>query len=91
MSERIEVGDLVMIVGPRRCCPEKGTFGFVFTVTKIVAPRNGKWSCFHCHKKYVGDSIASYDDKSGVELRRLKKINPPAIDESTETREELAA
>lgn len=104
-SERIEVGDLVMVVKPVLCCGFGG--GHIFTVTGLMsnAERYGprEWThaqCRHCGELHEIKNIAAWmagisadghpSDIFGV--TRLKRIPPPLSEPShTETHEETSA
>ena len=90
-SGRIKPGDLVMVVRGHVC-----DLGNVFTVAAIHPASNfGGWYCRTC----------GFDDSKATELFAeavgrpvwgalvpwLKKIDPPAIDETTETEETVHA
>ena len=82
IDDTIRVGDLVMVVKPRSCCPEKTRFGVITRITKI---HNEARCCKYCKKIYPkGLVFANTLNGNGTELYRLKKINPPPIKESIE-------
>lgn len=88
MSEPIKVGDLVIVVKPG--CSNKN-LGRVFRVARLS--RNKK-PCPFCgtHHGFKGQLMAcSSNDNHGFSFGRLKKIDPPALDETTDEREELTA
>lgn len=84
----IKAGDLVMVARPGICCGDTEDIGKVFTATRV-------FMCFTSHCNICGDKSAevlvSDDDDftAGYPASRLIKINPPSIDESTETKQEL--
>lgn len=71
----IRVGDLVMIVGARKCCPDDTRFGEIFRVMEI-----GEYPgfCFSCKKRLPIQRVCVYRDTDGLEcccdITRLKKI-----------------
>ena len=89
MSERIEGGDLVMVVGPIQCC-RKYTFvqGLVFRVGAFDII--GSWACIHCGSPMTGLPVAQGDGHT-IEVARLKRIPPLTEPDSIEKREELTA
>lgn len=90
MDKPIAVGDLVMIVRPRACCPQYSQFGLPFKVAAIGVP-SGLLRCTHCKKLHKIAHVQDGVDGLWVETSRLKRIDPPSLDESTETREEIVA
>lgn len=71
----IAVGDLVQVVRPRPCCPEKSRLGGTFTVTAI---RDGAWlECAFCHKVADADTaeLSAFPGR-WIERFRLKRIPP---------------
>ncbi len=85
MSERIEVGDLVMVVKPSPCgCIN--ALGYVGVVSRIYPVI--KNHCITCGDVRQRDIVAKLRDGT-CEVSRLKKINPPAQDESIETSKEI--
>lgn len=82
MSEKIEVGDLVMIVHGLKCCGGGKSFGLTFTVTELE--NEAGLRCKYC--KTVTDLVLA--NPGGFAIERLKRINPPPISQSIETREE---
>ena len=72
MSERIEVGDLVMIVRGHECIM-KLYQGVIFTVTGLIMPRSGGWHCDRCGKdNAAGNEMAA----TGFRKRGVMKRGP---------------
>lgn len=95
MSQQIKVGDLVMLVRGHECAI-KVAGGIPFTVIGIVAPFGGGWTCPDCGMRNAGpneNGAAGFRKKSGgaIPLSWLIKIDPPAIPESVERKEEMPA
>ena len=94
-DETIRINDLVMVVSGMRCCGTKtGQEGKVFKVISIN--KNGGFgSCIACGKVAFGLDGAKglYGDKYGtaIDVDRLKKINPPPVDETVRESDEVAA
>lgn len=95
MSDEIKVGDLVMVVRGLRCCGNSRKLGLAFTVAEIAYhDGNVRLECVHCGSKGQSDGTLAYPERGkgqGVFLYQLKKIDPPAQDESEETKRELVA
>ena len=93
MSERISVGDLVVVVRKFGCGCGKH-LGEIFTVTKLyIAPAGGLWKCSYCGANGViraaSPSAKGSKTGRGMPLRVLKRI-PPLSElerESTEAKE----
>lgn len=89
-DETIRVGDLVMVIRPRICgCHE--TVGRSFTVASVSESLIGG-SCFACNKLTFppGSMVAGNAvNNTFTQLSRLLKINPPAVDETVETSDEV--
>jgi hypothetical protein len=89
MSERIEVGDLVMVVRPRLCgCASN--IGFVFRVQEVQRAGGLGGRCVTCGRHTFGPEamIAVKPDGAVTELNRLRRIPPltePAHHEEKET------
>ena len=84
MSE-IKRGDLVMCVKPTGCCGGTELLGSVFTVIKI---ESGLGWCENCGKKFESKD-AEVLPECFLPVSRLIRIDPPALDEETETQREL--
>lgn len=91
MTDAIKPGDLVMIIKPMPCCGYSGGLGLVRTVQAFTSRE--------CGTKCVGCGISNRSDFGPhshanlgdfyVWLYRLKKIDPPALADETETNREL--
>ena len=95
MSERIKVGDLVMVI--RTCCAEINNrthpIGIPVSVKELYT---AKVRCPYCGFYDETCAMARFNEKlsSGCvksPVAWLKKINPPALDESVETKREVTA
>ena len=87
MNEKIEVGDLVMVVKPKPCgCTD--TIGIVFTVSNLNY-RRGFW-CSLCNGMNLYSGLGAFGYKNySFPLYRLKRIDPPALTDDLETVKEL--
>ncbi len=92
MSERIKVGDLVMIVRGHECVMNLYQ-GVIFTVTGFVQPRFGGWHCARCGRDNAGgnEAAATGFHKAHAPISWLKKIPPLTEPETVERKEELPA
>ncbi len=91
-DETIRPGDLVMVVRHRFCCKEKSRFGEPFIVDEVrAASHPHMMQCSYCGNTYRLDRVRAVGESVWLELFRLKKINPPALKESTKTRNEVTA
>lgn len=92
MSERIEVGDLVMVVRGHSCLVAK-IAGIPWIVAGFLSPSGGGWTCSICHMKSAcGPEIAATNSGTWrIPVSYLKKIDPPALPESIEHKEEIPA
>lgn len=81
----IKKGDLVMVVKPAPCCGNDSAIGMTFTVSAV-----GNWTvlCIHC-LAFIPGHAAETPLGSGYLLSRLKKIDPPAVDDSLPTRADI--
>jgi hypothetical protein len=91
MSERIEIGDLVIVVRVTHPCHE-GLLGRIRRVDAIVPPQWYRCDICGSHSVAHGPGASSDRSKDGaVPLSWLKKI-PPLVEPShTERREEIEA
>ena len=88
VSERIEVGDLVIVVKAAPCGCENA-LGKIFKVDEI---RNWHGACTHCWKHHPEIACAKIQgDSKWVDCYRLKKIPPLTEPDGIEKREELTA
>lgn len=86
----IKAGDLVMVVRPTMCGSTDG-IGEAFTVTCVSYAR-AKCGCGEYVEGMMAQGIRKDPGPFGpwvVEIRRLIKIDPPALDETTEQEKEL--
>ena len=87
MSDKtIRKGDLVMVVRPREC----GCIGHVGAIFYVASVRPSKIVyCEDCGYRFFNATVATASDADSVTaLSRLIKINPPAIEDSTERERE---
>lgn len=83
MNKPIAVGDLVVVVGKRPCCPPGKALGRVFTVSAFYP----KWACLACKREYVEVSAIVEGFWSAYPLQMLKRIPPLSELESERTEE----
>lgn len=92
MSGDIKAGDLVRVARENYCgCPDR--LGIIFVVDE-VRPALPIGYCRICKNEFirpVGQSAATGLSSGVVNTIRLIKIDPPALPESVERREELPA
>lgn len=87
MDKPISVGDLVVIVKSRECCPERSRFGFIFMVERI---ETDEFRCTYCKKDHLGlRTIAWGSGKTGADISRLKRIPPLGELENSEWADKL--
>lgn len=86
MSEQIKKGDLVVIVKPTPCCGYDGRMGRVFQVHDV---KDRMAKCTNCNQILLTTARAFALHGGTYALSRLKKLNPPADEESRETTKEL--
>ena len=88
----IKVGDLVMVVRGHECNPMVG-IGCIFVVEHIAPAFS--YGCHACGWPTSDGQLLAYGsagkNKGYIPLSRLRKIDPPALDETTKEREELTA
>lgn len=92
-AKPIGVDDLVMVVRGHDCMV-RAIGGVPFTVSGIVRVHDGGWFCNRCYTESAGPNVngaSGHPLVNAVPLTWLIKINPPAIDDSVETREEITA
>ena len=98
MSEPIKAGDLVVVVRTLNCCDrDRGALGKIFTVEQLIPAT--KFHCQACLAVWSGNNTGArlavgYNragDPGSWPLTFLIKINPPALDETHDTSEELTA
>lgn len=87
MSNEIKPGDLVMVVRPTLCCGNASSIG---TVGIAGSMATYDWSichyCQHIHNEVSSEVLVG---EYSYEMVRLKKIDPPALAEETETNREM--
>lgn len=86
MTDQIKPGDLVMVVKPTPCCGNEANIGRIAKVKNVA--NDSFLVCVWCERLYRKPALASLDG-GRVLLSRLKKLNPPADEESRETTKEL--
>ena len=86
MREPIKVGDLVVVIKPRECCPEHSNLGFIFQVAKIT---HGEAYCYYCKRDHEHSMTIAWADDGlrGASLPRLILI-PPLSELEGEKRDE---
>ena len=92
----ISVGDLVMVVRGHECVVNlKG--GIPYRVKGFSMQKNGGWMCGECGSKdlAVNDLVAAIlwqvIPGNGIPLSWLKRIDPDALTDDVQTKEELTA
>lgn len=88
MSE-IKAGDLVMTVRPRTCCPAYSKLGRIGRVMALHAETRFCPDCLRPRPAGTVFAMIEGSNGGGVDVSRLKKIDPPALPESVT--EELTA
>lgn len=93
MSEQIKVGDLVMIKSVAGYCD---CHSGMYRIVLAIVPYAGHFACARCGDSRKLDCMfaeLSNPDKQngGWPIERLKRIDPPSIPESIETREPALA
>lgn len=81
-NETILPGDLVMVVRPAPCCGNPHQVGNIFQVKRVERRKSA--TCIHCGEiafDYIG--AQKDDSKFWFRVSRLKKLNPPAKQETT--------
>jgi hypothetical protein len=99
MSEQIKAGDLVIVVRGRSCCGTGtkyiGRIKAVLKVGPVGYARFGvPWKCRNCQKEFDPATLIAVTNAKtgrGFMVDRLKKIDPPPIEQTTDTPEELCA
>ena len=93
MSDAIKPGDLVMIIKPMPCCGYSGGLGLLRTVQAFTTNALGT-RCVGCgfpDRRDFGPHTHANLGDFYASLYRLKKIDPPALNEDAETHRELEA
>lgn len=89
MSEKISVGDLVMIVKPAHCCGYDKGLGIIFTVTGFFD--NGL-ICDHCKTETSNERVALVNGEwLAVHLDRVRRIPPLEELDDVKRDEEITA
>jgi hypothetical protein len=87
----IKRGDMVMVVRGQPCCGKGSSFGKVFVADDIEFwPHSA--SCVFCNTLVNPDGVlVAYEKHAdrGYAVYRLKKISPPALDETINERDEV--
>lgn len=80
-------GDLVMVVRSRNCCqiPSR-VIGMVFTAGNISQSFG---FCESCGKLAGMQWTVDWPNKGKIEMSRLKKITPPALESDTQAEREM--
>lgn len=81
MTDQIKPGDIVMVVKPTPCCGSGVAVGWLFSV-EIIGSGDGQ--CIRCSAGLPDIYFAAGQDRIGYQVNRLKKINPPAVEEEDE-------
>ena len=93
MSKEIQVGDLAMVVNPRRCSCPQNSLGRIIKVCAITPSISDNWRCPKCwkvYKKLVGEGPSAIDENGKKRgLYRLKRIPPLDELEGQRTEEKL--
>jgi hypothetical protein len=88
----IKAGDLVMMVRGHECAME--SVGYIpFVVTGFASPWGGGWECPKCGQRSAGPNevaaIGWFSKRIRIPISWLRKIEPPAIPETTERETEV--
>ena len=86
-NETIRPGDLVMVVKPTVCCGNSSAVGKIFTVREIS---EGVGICVWCLRKANKKQAPTGSGNTAYILSRLKKLNPPVKQETTQKEKEFA-
>jgi hypothetical protein len=90
-DETIRIGDLVMVVKPTPCCGDASDIGTVFYVRWVGMSDGECLKCGHTPaEEPAADNTTDLDDGC-YPFAMLKKINPPPLEQSTKTRDEVTA
>jgi hypothetical protein len=83
MSERIERGDMFVVVRPSVCCGRRDAIGTIGTVVTTPA----RCTCLWCKTPLYGPTVK--DERGyGYLVVRIQKLNPPSADSRVERGEE---
>ena len=87
MSDKpISKGDLVMVVSAAKCCGLAKRLGYSFVVNKIVFR---SYYCGNCGAPHSADWVVLLSENSGAPFYRLRRIDPPALNDDIPIGEEL--
>jgi hypothetical protein len=87
MDKPISVGDLVVIVRLRECCPENTKLGLIYRVNSL---RTAEYACHYCGKPHGGQwTVAWGEGNVGANVVRLKRIPPLSDLEGERTQEDI--
>ena len=90
MSEEIKKGDLCIVVKPTICCNSPRFIGRIVRILGPVDVARGK--CAVCGIVFaINDNHLLHAKGRSIDKRRLKKINPPAIEDSETAVREVTA
>lgn len=87
MTDRIQAGDMVLVVRPTPCCGSDFACGEIFQVQRLEDDKKG--ICAHCGRDLPESMCAIAPDKCAFELWRLKRIPPLSELEGERTEEKL--
>ena len=92
MSYEIKPHDLVRVAYPTPCCGNALHRGYTFYVSSVKTLGGdgvAKFRCIFCHHEFSSVTIAAeFGVAETHDVRMLKRIDPPAIDDETETERE---
>ena len=79
MSEPIKVGDLVIVVRGNPCCGQSSILGKIFYVAEIDTVYGSTCTFCGAPAEYaLPAAFRNVGDITGTQLRKLKRIDPPA-------------
>lgn len=79
-------GDLVMVIRGQRCCAHAGDIGKVFIVSDLYTGTSHCTICLSCD---IADNLPRHNFLDIYRRDALKKINPPAVKDTTTTEKEI--
>ena len=89
----IKSGDLVRVVKPTTCCNQPFGIGTTYYVSKIVPAQTAylSWYCEFCGRDIycAGLALEVGTIDNAIEIERLKRIDPPALDDDAFNEREL--
>ena len=90
MSEPIKVGDLVMVVRGNPCCGQSYSLGKIFCVAEIDTVYGSTCTFCGAPVEYaLPAAFRNVGDMTGSQLRKLKRIDPPADAVSEDARKTI--